>query len=161
MPAIRAIERLLPAERHRYPRRPPRQSAPTSAIQRRQPQRPPRNVGHSGHARCHWRALIEDMVRSRWVYRKPCMITSPDTEDGIACRSGPMAWRSALEGPETSSLRLARWCQPTWRSSHASSRISPVTTARDTRGGARIDMSRILPRMPTAPPTIKSARSGT
>ena len=100
---------------------------------------------------------IEDMVRSRWVYRKLRNFRA-GIEAGISCLKqwayglARCTWKGlahfkAYAGP--------RWWPTTWRSSHASSRHSPAHNRARYKTGRRpaLDHVRILPRTPTATTT--------
>ena len=100
---------------------------------------------------------IEDMVRSRWVYRKLRNFRA-GIEAGISCLKRGL-WLGALhlEGPgplQGLRLVLGGGLQPgALRTPQAG--IARLTTARDTRpgGGPALDHVRILPRTPTATTT--------
>ena len=127
-------ERLLPMlERHIEYLRPatPTDGRRRRLCQRRQPQGR-QGKGRQGHAFHKKRGLkIEDMVRSRWVYRKLRNFRA-GIEAGISCLKRAMAWRAApgRAWPTSRPTSGPRWWPTTWRSSHASSRHSPGSQPR-------------------------------
>ena len=152
-------ERLLPMlERHiDIYGRPPRQMAADGSYANGRNLKAAKEKGVRDMAFHKKRGLkIEDMVRSRWVYRKLRNFRA-GIEAGISClkRAYGLA-RCTWKGlAHFKAYVWPRWWLTTWRSSHASSRHSPAHNRARYKTGRRpaLDHVRILRRTPTATTT--------